>query len=71
MFVCKKCKNIDKFELMFRPDYKGKKEISQKINNNGEIVITVDGYTFVPDIEFMNGHAVCRYCGEINTWEKL
>ena len=29
----------------------------------------VDGYTFTPDLHFMNGHAVCNYCGSINCWE--
>ena len=69
MFVCKKCKSIDKFELMFNPDYKGKGIISKQINEQGQIVINVDGYTFIPDIQFMNAHAVCSYCGEINCWE--
>ena len=54
---------------MFNPDYKGKREISRRLNEKNEIVITVDGYEFIPDLEFMNGHAVCRYCGEINIWE--
>ncbi|MFA6989465.1 MAG: hypothetical protein WC197_05290 [Candidatus Gastranaerophilaceae bacterium] len=68
MFRCTKCKNIDKFELMFSPDYKGKGVISKEINSKGEIIITVDGYTFIPDLMFMNGHAVCGFCGEINHW---
>ena len=34
-----------------------------------EIEITVDGYVFVPDLQFMNEHAVCRYCGQIYMWD--
>lgn len=69
MFVCRNCKSIDKFELMFSPDYKGKKQFSQKLNSKNEIVISVDGYTFVPDLAFMQSHAVCRYCGQIYIWD--
>ena len=69
MFRCKNCKSIDKFELMFSPDYKGDKSFGQKCNKNKEIEITVDGYTFVPDLAFMNDHAVCRYCGQIYIWD--
>lgn len=69
MFACKNCKSIDKFELMFSPDYKGDKNFLQNTNKNGEIEITVDGYTFVPDLAFMNEHAVCRYCGQIYMWD--
>ena len=54
MFVCKNCKSVDKFELMFAPSYKGAKNYKQEYNKNGDIVITVDGYTFVPDLNFMN-----------------
>ena len=43
MFICKNCKSIDKFELMFSPDYTGDKNFSQKTNEKGEIEITVDG----------------------------
>lgn len=68
MFKCKNCKKIDRFELMFNPDYKGKGDIKRETNYKGEIIITVDGYTFTPDLLFMNGHAVCGYCGEINIW---
>ena len=42
MFVCKNCKSIDKFELMFAPDYKGAKNYKQEYNSKKEIVITVD-----------------------------
>jgi hypothetical protein len=69
MFRCTKCNHIDQFELMFSPDYKGKGVISRETNPKGEIIITVDGYTFTPDLMFMNGHAVCSFCGEINKWE--
>jgi hypothetical protein len=54
---------------MFHPDYKGSREFTKSINSNGDIVIKVDGYEFIPDIAFMNGHAVCKYCGEIQKWE--
>ncbi len=69
MFVCKNCKSIDKFEFMFAPDYKGDRKFSWKHNKDGDIIITVDGYTFVPDLNFMNRHAVCRYCGQIYMWD--
>lgn len=69
MFVCKNCKSVDKFELMFSPDYEGEKKFLQKYNKKGEIEMTVDGYTFIPDLGFMNDHAVCRYCGEIYIWD--
>lgn len=69
MFVCKNCKSVDKFELMFSPAYKGSRNFSQKYNKNAQIEITVDGYTFVPDLRFMNEHAVCRYCGQIYMWD--
>ena len=59
----------DKFELMFSPDYLGPKNFETTYNENGDIVITVDGYTFVPDLNFMNTHAVCRYCGNIYCWD--
>ena len=65
MFICKNCKSVDKFELMFSPDYRGEKVFLQEYNQNGEIEITVDGYKFVPDLQFMNEHAVCKYCGQI------
>jgi hypothetical protein len=33
MFVCKNCKSIDKFELMFSPEYRGNKSFeSRKID---------------------------------------
>jgi len=69
MFVCKNCKSVDKFELMFAPGYRGNKSYKQEYNKDNDIVITVDGYTFIPDLGFMNKHAVCRYCGQIYTWD--
>ena len=39
-------------------------------NDKNEIEITVGTYTFIPDLEFMNEHAVCKYCGQIYIWEK-
>ncbi len=69
MFKCKNCKRKDRFELMFSPDYQGKCVMEKRYNDKGHIVITVDGYTFTPDVNFMNAHAVCNYCGSINCWE--
>ena len=69
MFKCKKCNAVDKFELMFNPEYKGSKTFNLEYSKNQDIIITVDGYTFIPDLKFMNAHAVCRYCGNINCWD--
>lgn len=69
MFKCKNCKSVDKYELIFSPNYKGKKDFSQKTDKNGELIFTVDGYTFKPDLAFMNNFAVCRYCGTIYSWD--
>ncbi|MFI3300541.1 MAG: hypothetical protein R3Y28_03885 [Candidatus Gastranaerophilales bacterium] len=69
MFVCKKCKSIDNFELMFSPDYQGSRDFEQAYNDKKEIEIVVDGYKFIPDLRFMNSHAVCKYCGEIYIWD--
>ena len=69
MFKCKKCNSNDKFELMFNPDYKGAKDFKVAYTKAGDIQITVDGYTFIPDLSFMNSHAVCRYCGNIGCWD--
>ncbi len=69
MFICKNCKSIDKFELMFSPDYNGTRHFSQTYNSKDELEISVDGYVFVPDLQFMNEHAVCRYCGQIYMWD--
>ncbi len=69
MFKCKKCNSIDKFELMFNPEYNGPKNFNIQYTKNNDIQISVDGYTFIPDLTFMNNHAVCRYCGNINCWD--
>ena len=69
MFICKACKSSDKFELMFSPYYKGARHFEQRYNDRNEIEITVDGYTFIPDLQFMNEHAVCKYCGQIYIWD--
>lgn len=69
MFICKNCKSTDNFELMFSPDYQGSRDFKQSYNAQNEIEITVDGYTFVPDLAFMNEHAVCKYCGQIYIWD--
>ncbi len=69
MFKCRKCNSIDKFEFMFSPGYKGSKTFSVEYTQNKDIKINVDGYTFIPDLTFMNNHAVCKYCGNINCWD--
>ena len=69
MFKCKKCNSIDKFELMFSPSYNGSKEFEVTYTKSNDIKINVDGYTFIPDLAFMNNHAVCSYCGNINCWD--
>lgn len=69
MFKCRKCSNIDKFELMFSPSYQGSKTFSVEYTKNNDIKISVDGYVFIPDLTFMNNHAVCKYCGNINCWD--
>ena len=69
MYRCSNCKNTDKFELMFSDDYKGNRKFLQKYNNRQQIEITIDGNTFVPTLDFMNQYAVCKYCGQIYTWE--
>ena len=65
----KNCKSIDKFELMFDPSYKGERNFTMRYNESNCIIIDVDGYSFVPDLSFMNNHAVCKYCGQIYTWD--
>lgn len=69
MFICKNCKSVDKFELMFDPSYKGKKLFFQETDKEGHLVFKVDGYSFRPDLDFMNQHAVCRFCGQIYIWD--
>ena len=70
MFKCRNCNSVDKFELMFAPNYQGARNFLKTYNTNGEIEITVDDYTFKPDLDFMNQHAVCAFCGQIYMWEK-
>ncbi len=69
MFRCKKCGSIDNFGLILSPDYQGAGNISESRNEDDEIIINVDNYEFIPDLGFMNHHAVCKYCGEIKIWE--
>lgn len=52
MFICKNCKSVDKFELMFAPGYKGAKNYKQEYNKNKDIVITVDADTRLYPTEF-------------------
>ena len=69
MFICKNCKSVDKFELMFSPDYKGEKNFTVEYTKNKDIKITAGSCSFIPDLAFMNDYAVCRYCGSINCWD--
>ncbi len=69
MFRCKNCNSVDKFELMFDENYQGNRNFSQKYNIRHQIEITIDGKTFIPNVDFMNKYAVCKYCGQIYTWE--
>ncbi len=71
MFVCKKCKRVDNFDLMLNRTYVGAGKIEKRETSNGKIVINVDGYTFVPDLDFMNNYAVCSYCGGIYCWKQV
>lgn len=70
MFTCKKCGKTDNFNLMFNPNYDGEKEVKITTNRKGNITINADGYSFTPDVNFMNNHAVCGYCGSIYCWKK-
>ena len=69
MFLCKKCKNEDKFDLFPSKNYNGEGKIEYFFDKNGTIKISADNYIFIPDLEFMNEHAVCGYCGSIYSWE--
>lgn len=69
MFKCKACDQVDQFSLLLSPDYTGDGVFSQKYNEHGEIIITIDGFEFIPDLSFMNHHAVCKFCGEINCFD--
>ncbi len=69
MFVCRKCKKVDNFDLMLSHGYQGEGKVEKIVDANGKMMITVDGYTFVPDLDFMNNYAVCGYCGGIYCWD--
>ncbi len=69
MFRCKNCQSTDKFELMFSKDYEGARNYSQKYVIGKRLEISVDGYSFTPSVEFMNEHAVCKFCGQTYIWE--
>lgn len=69
MFICKNCKSVDKFELMFDENYQGIKEYKFYYDKKGDMIIDVNGYNFKPDLSFMNNHAVCKYCGQIYIWD--
>ena len=69
MFVCTKCGKNDCFEFMINPKYKGLKEISCSTDKKGNIVISTDGHSFIPDLTFMNNHAVCSFCGSVYCWD--
>lgn len=69
MFVCKKCKKVDNFDLMLNRTYTGDGNVEKILDKNGKMVIRVDGYKFIPDLDFMNNYAVCGYCGGIYCWE--
>ena len=43
MFICKNCKSVDKFELMFSPDYKGDRHFTQKYNDKNETLKKIEG----------------------------
>lgn len=68
MFVCTKCGKTDCFELMINPNYEGSKKVEYSIDKKGNINIKTDGHSFIPDLNFMNNHAVCSYCGSIYNW---
>lgn len=68
MYKCNNCNSVDKFELMFSEEYKGNRSFTQKYNSRHQIEITIDGHTFIPTLEFMNEHAVCKYCGQVYIW---
>lgn len=56
---------------MLNPNYKGKGQFSQSMNEHGEIKFKIDAFEFIPDLAFMNAHAACKYCGEIKNWESF
>jgi hypothetical protein len=53
---------------MMKKNYHGEGKIEKTYDRKKRLKITVDGYTFIPDLDFMNNHAVCAYCGEIYGW---
>lgn len=69
MFKCSSCLQVDNFSLMLSPDYSGPGVFKQTLNEHGEIIITIDNFEFIPDLAFMNSHAVCKYCGSIHCFE--
>ena len=69
MFKCKSCQQIDQFSLLLSSTYTGQGVFNQKYNEHGEIIITIDGFEFIPDLSFMNHHAVCKFCGEFNCFD--
>jgi hypothetical protein len=69
MFRCTSCEQIDNFSLMLSAGYTGPGIFKQTVNEHGEIIINIDGYEFIPDLAFMNSHAVCKFCGSIKTFE--
>lgn len=69
MFKCTQCGQVDNFSLMLSADYTGPGVFSQTRNEHNEIVINVDGFEFIPDLSFMNSHAVCKYCNTIHSFE--
>ncbi|MEW5819205.1 MAG: hypothetical protein AB1782_03360 [Cyanobacteriota bacterium] len=69
MFKCTECDSVDNFSLMLSANYTGPGVFKQTYNEHGEIVINIDGFEFIPDLAFMNSHAVCKYCGTIHSFE--
>ena len=41
MFKCKSCKTVDRFELMFAPDYRGSRKFEMDYNEKGEMFLTL------------------------------
>ena len=69
MFRCTSCKQVDNFSLMLSENYDGPGVFRQDVNEHGEIIINIDGFEFIPDLSFMNSHAVCKFCGAIHCFE--
>lgn len=66
MFQCKNCRATE-FQLMVQPGYQGTVEVSY--NEFDEVVLQVNGKSFVADLMFMNQFAVCKECDAIKSWE--